>query len=125
MQPHHSLEVWQEAMTLVTSLYGITQTFPSDERFGLTSQIRRAAVSVPSNVAEGAARGSAKEFLRFLLIARSSLSELDTQLRIAQNLGYLEDASPVLRDIENILRRLGSLIRSQKERVNGDGHIHH
>lgn len=86
MRPHHELRVWKEAMTLVTRVYVVTRMFPADERFGLTSQIRRSSVSVPSNIAEGAARGSRQEFLRFLMIARGSLSELDTQLRIAENL---------------------------------------
>jgi four helix bundle protein len=75
-------------MTLVEEIYRITATFPDSERFGLTSQLRRAAVSIPSNIAEGAARRSTAEYLRFLSIARGSLSELDTQLQIAVRLGF-------------------------------------
>ena len=76
MRPHHELRVWRDAIDLVAKLYVLTAGFPADERFGLTAQMRRAAVSVPSNIAEGAARGSRKDFLRFLMIARGSLSEL-------------------------------------------------
>lgn len=114
MRPHHQLRVWQEAMGLVTRLYRLTETFPTDERFGLISQVRRAAVSVPSNIAEGAARGTRKEFIRFLVIARGSLSELDTQLRVAQNLGYASETEPLIVDIERLQAALGSLIKSQR-----------
>jgi len=75
-------------MALVEAIYRFSQAFPSTERFALTSQIRRAAVSVPSNLAEGAARRTTQDYVRFLSIARGSLSELDTQLQIAQRLGF-------------------------------------
>lgn len=117
MRPHHDLRVWQEAMDLVTRLYEITAEFPVDERFGLVAQIRRAAISVPSNVAEGAARGTRKDFLRFLMMARGSLSELDTQMRIVQRLGYVTDVSAPLAAIEQLQAALGSLIRSQRDRL--------
>ncbi|WP_201312863.1 four helix bundle protein [Dyella sp. EPa41] len=116
-RPHHGLRVWQDAMQLVARLYQATSGFPEDERFGLTSQIRRAAVSVPSNIAEGAGRGSAREFVRFLLVARGSLAELDTQLRIAQNLGFLQDARLLLDDMEDLQITLGSLIKVQRMRI--------
>jgi four helix bundle protein len=77
-RPHERLEVWRDAMDLVESIYRFSAVFPDAERFGLTSQLRRAAVSVPSNIAEGAARRSTPEYLRFLSIARGSLSEMDT-----------------------------------------------
>lgn len=114
MRPDHQLRVWQEAMGLATRLYRLTETFPADERFGLISQVRRAAVSVPSNIAEGAARGTRKEFVRFLVIARGSLSELDTQLRVAQNLWYALETEPLIVDIERLQAALGSLIKSQR-----------
>lgn len=117
MRPHHGLRVWQEAMALVSRVYAVTATFPVDERFGLTSQVRRAAVSVPSNIAEGAARGSRKEFVRFLTVARGSLSELDTQLRISMNLGFAGDVHSLVADIETLQAALGSLIRSQREKL--------
>ena len=80
---HERLEVWRDAMTLVEKAYGLTSDFPADERFGLTAQIRRSAVSIPTNIAEGAARRSTQEYLRFLSIARGSLSEMSTQIQIA------------------------------------------
>jgi four helix bundle protein len=76
---HKDLDVWKKSMNLVVLIYDITSKFPSDERFGLTSQMRRAAVSIPSNIAEGAARKGDKEFIQFLMIALGSLSELETQ----------------------------------------------
>ncbi|HEX8635749.1 MAG TPA: four helix bundle protein [Pyrinomonadaceae bacterium] len=91
MRPHEKLEVWNKAIEFVTTVYKNTSTFPSDEKFGLTSQIRRAAVSIPANIAEGAARQSSKEFMHFLSIAQGSASELETELLIAQNLGYLKE----------------------------------
>lgn len=81
-------------MTRVKSIYEITATFPSEERFGLAQQMRRAAVSVPSNIAEGAARAGPKEYAQFISIARGSLAELDTQLQIATLLGYLAPDHP-------------------------------
>ena len=89
MRPHENLEVWKKAIDLVVSIYDRTKDFPSDEKFGLTSQIRRASVSIPSNVAEGAARQSDQEFIRFLSIAQGSCSEVETQLVISLKLGFL------------------------------------
>ncbi|WP_265583853.1 four helix bundle protein [Chitinimonas koreensis] len=85
---HHELRVWQAAMTLVREVYAISASFPREETFCLTSQMRRAAISVPSNIAEGAARATQKEFLHFLHVARGSLSELETHYLIAKQLGY-------------------------------------
>ena len=90
-KPHKRLEAWRQSMDLVVMIYQATARFPAEERFGLVSQIRRAAVSVPSNVAEGAARGSSRFFTSALQIARASLSELDTQIIIAYRLGYLSE----------------------------------
>jgi four helix bundle protein len=80
---HHNLLAWKEALVLVRQVYEITKAFPKDELYGLTSQMRRAAVSVPSNLAEDAARTSSREFIQFINISRGSLSELETQLFIA------------------------------------------
>lgn len=88
---YQELIVWHKAMDLVTTIYGYTQAFPQDEVFGLISQMRRAAVSVPSNIAEGQGRQSKAEFRRFLSIARGSLYELETQVVIAQRLNYLTE----------------------------------
>lgn len=87
---HRSLKAWQKAIELVEHVYAETRSFPKEELFGLTSQMRRAAVSVPSNIAEGAARSGTKELLRFLSIAEASLSELDTHMEIALRLGYMK-----------------------------------
>jgi four helix bundle protein len=83
------LRVWQRSMELVTAIYKVTQQFPRDEIYSLTSQIRRAAISIPSNIAEGHGRGTTREFAMFLRNANGSLKELETQLILAQNLGFI------------------------------------
>jgi len=111
-RPHARLEVWRDAMALVEAVYRFTSSFPDSERFGLTAQARRAAVSVPSNNAEGAARRSTPEFLRFLSIARGSLAELDTQLQIAVRL-EMASASPDLDELlHKTFAKLNAFIRS-------------
>jgi four helix bundle protein len=89
MKTHHDLDVWKKSITLVTDIYRVTESCPKSELYGLTSQIRRCAVSVPSNISEGAARTSTKEFSYFLSITLGSISELETQLIISNNLEYL------------------------------------
>jgi len=108
---HRDLVVWQKAMTLVTDVYEVTRGFPKDEIYGLTAQLRRAAVSVPSNLAEGHGRNSRKEFHHFVGQARGSLTELETQLEIATNLGYLPQgiASGFLPGASEIARMLNGL----------------
>src|SRR5881628_197411 len=91
IKSHRDLIVWQKAMDLVTSIYRATESFPKTETYGLTSQIRRAAVSVPANIAEGQGRRLAGEYLQFLANARGSLLELDTHLEIAVRLGILSE----------------------------------
>lgn len=115
-ESYRDLIAWQRAMNLVTSIYGATQAFPRDELYGLTSQLRRAAVSVPSNIAEAQARFSAREFHRFLSIARGSLVEIETQILIAQNLGYLATAQSrlLLTEASELGRILNGLIASIK-----------
>jgi four helix bundle protein len=112
MRLHHELRLWRDAMALVRRVYEFSKQFPGDERFGLTAQIRRCAVSIPSNIAEGAARSSRKEFAHYLMIARGSLSELDTPLRIAHDLGFA-DATELIRETEPIFASLAGLLRSQ------------
>lgn len=119
MRVHHRLEAWQEAMALAEEVYRLTYGFPKEEAYGLTSQMRRAAVSVPSNIAEGAARGSNKEFLHYLLIARGSLSELDTQLLLADRLSYLSEKESTMVQIEKVFALLGGLVKSVKSKALG------
>ena len=112
-KPHKRLDVWASAMDLAQRVYQITDQFPSKERYGLSSQIRRAAVSIPSNIAEGAARHSKKEFVQFLHISKGSLSELDTQLELAKRLEYLSqpDWKDVNESLERVDKMLSGLIR--------------
>ena len=109
-RPHERLDVWRDAMALVETVYRLSRSFPDAERFGLTSQVRRCAVSVPSNIAEGAARRSTAEYLRFLSIARGSLSELDTQMQIATRLGYLEPVPDLGHQVDTVFARLTALM---------------
>lgn len=113
------LRVWQEAMKLTTEIYKSTSDFPKHELYGLSQQIRRAAVSVPSNIAEGKGHRSDKEFVRFLLHARGSLLELQTQLMIADELGYFQKDEGVglLARAEAVGRALSGLINSMSEKV--------
>ena len=97
---YRSLEVWQKSMNLVEEVYKLTALLPKEELFGLTNQLRRAAVSIPSNIAEGAGRNSDKEFKRFLFIANGSIAELETQLLICEKLDFADQA-----DIYSLLRR--------------------
>lgn len=114
MKTHKDLEVWKLSISFVTEIYKITKTFPKDELYGLTSQIRRASVSIPSNIAEGAARKGNKEIIQFLYIALASASEVETQLIIANNLNYIEspEYDEYSNTISRICRMLSSLIKS-------------
>jgi four helix bundle protein len=114
MKTHKDLDVWKDGIEFVINVYKITLLFPKDELYGLTSQIRRAAVSIPSNIAEGAARKTANEFRQFLYIALSSASELNTQLLISKKLGFLnsESTEKLNNDLDSISRRIQGLIKS-------------
>ena len=107
------LLVWQRAHSLVLKIYEVTNNFPKEEIWGLTSQIRRAAVSVPSNIVEGKARGSRKDFKRFLLVARGSLEEVKYQSLLAKELKYMNDEQyeEITVMIEDVGRLLGGMIR--------------
>lgn len=111
---HHELRVWQDGIALVKLVYQVTALFPKEEIFGLTSQMRRAAVSIPANIAEGAARSTSKEFAQFLTIARGSLSELETLTVISRELGYLKDGTLLEGTIEKQFGGLGSLIKVER-----------
>ena len=111
-QDFRDLLVWQKAIAFVTDIYRATQTFPKDEQYGLTSQLRRAAVSIPSNIAEGQGRLTRGEFRQFLGHAKGSLCEVETQLVIARNLGYLTESQPLLDKLSEVARMLNGLLNS-------------
>ncbi len=118
MKSHKDLIVWQKSMLLVKRLYEVSQTFPQEELFGITSQMRRAAVSIPSNIAEGYGRIYDKDTVRFLSIALGSASELETQLLISGQLGYMSKPeldellmlnTEIIRMLAQLLKKIGSM----------------
>ena len=114
MKSHKDLIVWQKSMDHVAAIYVATKAFPNEELFGIVSQMRRAAVSIPSNIAEGYGRLYDKETVKFLSNALGSASELETQLIISKDLGYLliEDFQKLINQIEEMIRMLSALIKS-------------
>lgn len=115
-KPHKRLRAWQVAMEIVQDIYRNTEEFPATERFGIVSQMKRAAVSIPSNLAEGAARRSPKEFAQFLHIAQASLSELDTHIELCVRLGFLGKVEAEALDAKllEVDKMISGLIRSTK-----------
>ena len=113
------LLIWQKSMNLVTDIYQVTRNFPQAEMFGLTSQLRRASISIPSNIAEGYGRNTSKDYLRYLQIALGSLYEIQTQLEIAFNLHFLEifDFNKMISLCLEIERMLTSLIAKIKAKI--------
>ncbi len=120
MKSHKDLDVWKEAIELAKTVYLVTQDYPKEEMFGLVSQMRRAGVSIASNIAEGAARQGNKEFLQFLYIAIGSASELDTQIEISKtaSMGDKEKLSEVQESVNRVARMIQGLIRSIKQKGN-------
>jgi four helix bundle protein len=120
---HRDLHAWREAMTLVELVYRVTASFPKAEFFGLVNQIRRCAISIPSNIAEEAARNSTREWVQFLGVSCGSLSELETQLELATRLGYLEADTDAMRQtnrVGRIVRALRSSLRKKMtEEIDG------
>ena len=114
---HHDLEFWKRSISYVTKIYELTETFPSEERFGLISQIQRSAISIPSNVADGAARRSDKEFLQFLYISLGSVAELETQLIISNNLKFMESSDQLLSELNEIKKMTLGLIKYVKSKT--------
>ena len=116
LHTYKDLVVWQKAMELVVLIYELTEKFPRSELYGLTSQMRRAAISIPSNIAEGRRRGSKKEFLHFLLNAYGSGAELETQLEIAKKLPEMRnlDYNKINSLLEEIMKMLNRMIKSLK-----------
>ena len=119
METHKDLRVWQQGIEMVTSIYLMTKSFPKEEVFGLASQLRRASVSVPSNIAEGYARGTDKEKLHFLRISSGSMSEVETQLMLSLNLGYLDQEryNELSETVTSVWKQLNSLISSIKRKL--------
>jgi len=111
IKSHEDLNVWKDSINLVTRIYKLTKDFPKTELYGLTNQIRRSAVSIPSNIAEGSGRKSKKEYLQFLYVSLGSIAELDTQLLIASNLGYLTNEE-IRAELLTIKKMLIGLIHS-------------
>ena len=119
MRSHKDLDVWKRSVDLVTIIYSLTKGFPKEEIYGLTNQIRRAAVSIPSNISEGAGRNHSREFIQFLFISLGSVSELETQIIISENLKYLlsEDSIKIQSELSELRKMILGLIRSLGERV--------
>ncbi len=109
------LKIWQISMDLVEEIYKITSTFPKEEIYALSSQMKRAAISVPSNIAEGASRQTTKEFIKFLYISLGSLSELETQVLIANRLNYAFDIEKLLFKIKGLKKMIINMIQSLKK----------
>jgi four helix bundle protein len=116
MKTHHDLEVWKKSIEFVTSIYLITNDFPKTEIYSLTNQLRRAAVSIPSNIAEGAARTSVKEFAHFLSYSQGSVAEVETQLIVSMNLKYISNITfeQLLAELVSIRKMLIGLKKSLK-----------
>lgn len=118
---HKNLKLWMESFEFVKVIYTSTMTFPQEEKFGLTSQLRRAVVSIPVNIAEGAARRSKKEFLNFLSIARGSLAELDTLISVSRELNFIEakECNFLMKQLDQISILLSGLIRKVERDIKG------
>ena len=111
------LEVWKKAMDFAEHVYKVQRTFPDTERYGLADQLRRAAVSIPSNIAEGHARNTTKEFVRFLAMAQGSLNETMTQLELANRFGFLPKGTGLYKEATQIAKMLAALIRSLAKKL--------
>jgi four helix bundle protein len=120
-RPHERLDVWRDAMDLAVAAYAFTSGIPDSERYGLVAQIRRAAVSIPSNIAEGAARRSTADYLRFLGIARGSAAELDTQVQLSERLWPTNSGQALRACTDRTFARLNALIAALERRVSDEG----
>lgn len=115
---HKKLDAWKLSMDLVVEIYNITKLFPKEELYGLTNQIRRSAVSIPSNIAEGCARKNNKETIQFLYISIGSISEVETQLLIAKKLNYVKDLEAILSNlniVKGIILGLGKYLKTKNK----------
>jgi len=116
IRSHKDLEIWKQSMDLVAKIYLVSKGFPTYEQYGLTSQIRRSAVSIPSNIAEGAGRQNTKEFIQFLYITLGSLAELDTQLELSQKVGYISNYKEFENELKTIRIMISKLITVLKNK---------
>lgn len=114
MKGHHKLEVWKRSIEFVTAIYKLTESFPKSEIYGLVQQLRRSAISIPSNIAEGAGRNSKNEFKQFLSIAQGSIAELETQLLIARNLGFVKEPESLLIELDELSKMIIGLAMALK-----------
>lgn len=121
IKSYRDLEVWRQSMSIAKLAYLATESFPSEERFGIVNRMRRAAVSIPSNIVEGHARGSSGEFQRFITIATGSIAELETQIMLSADLGYLaaEASEDLLQKLDGIGIMLRAIHRSLQQRPKG------
>ncbi len=119
MVNHKELIAWQKAVALAQEVHELTSAFPRHELFGLSAQMRRSSVSIPSNIAEGAARGSTRDFLRFLHMARGSYAELETQLLLALQSRYIVEGALIFNRLEDVGKLLNALIMSLRRRLRG------
>jgi len=119
LQTHKDLEVWQESIKLVSAVYETTSGFPKEEVYSLTAQIKKAVISIPSNIAEGAARNSNREYIQFLYVALGSAAELDTQLIIARNINFIKDEkyNEIKETLERISKMLSGLIKYRQSKL--------
>jgi four helix bundle protein len=115
-RPHREMRVWQASIELVEAIYRFTSEFPKEETYGLANQLRRAAVSVPSNIAEGSGRRTTPELIQYLHIANGSLSEMDTQLEVSRRLGYGQPAEALQMLVDEVQSQLLAVIQSLKRR---------
>jgi len=118
MHNYKNLHIWQDGIKLARRIYEITSTFPANEKYGIVSQMTRAAVSIPSNIAEGAGRNSNKEFANFLSIAIGSIFELHTQVVICEQIGYID--SETIKEIDQQIYTLQQQINTYKQRIEGN-----
>jgi four helix bundle protein len=117
---HTETEVWKAAMGLAVDIYRVTRTLPDDERYGLSAQLNRAAVSIPSNIAEGAGRETTRDKRRFLIHARGSLNEVATQLELCRRLGFIEEMPQLHASVSRVRQLLAGTIRSLTSRLRTD-----
>lgn len=113
---HHNLVAWQQAIALVKAVYTLSEQFPPKEAYGLTSQMRRAAVSVPANIAEGVGRNGIRDRIQFLAIARGSLTELDTYAVLARELGYVSHTADLENAIDKVLALINGLMNAERRK---------